>query len=412
MIVDPAPRLVAWESTRACNLACVHCRAEAQERSLPGELSTEEAFRLVDQIAEFAEPIFIISGGEPLYRADIFEVASYATKKGFRAVLSTNGTLLTPEIIEKMHQAGIRRISVSLDGSSPGRNDSFRMVPGAFEGAARGLAFARDGNMPFQINTTVTRRNLDDLPDMLRTVIDLGAVTWDVFMLVPTGRGKIEDEVNPEEYEQVLNWIAGVSQTSPIPVKVTCGPHYQRITREKADQSRRTPGGVTDPAANGSPGEGQRIVVPTSRRGEETTTGQRYSTSSSLASIRPAGHPGNTVLAGGLRAGHPGGHTSRGCMAGNGFVFVSYKGEVFPCGYFPVMAGDVRREHFREIYQASPLFVQLRDLNQLQGKCGRCEYRAVCGGCRARALGKTGDYLAEEPYCVYQPRLGAAVGQA
>lgn len=397
MIIEPAPRLVAWESTRACNLACVHCRAEAQERALPGELTTQEVFRLIDQIAEFAEPIFIISGGEPLYRKDIFDIASYATKKGLRAVLSTNGTLLTPEIIAKMHQAGIKRISVSLDGSNPQRNDSFRMVPGAFAGAVRGLSFARDGNMPFQINTTVTRRNIDDLPEMLKTVIDLGAVTWDVFMLVPTGRGKIEDEVTPEEYEQVLNWVAEVSQTAPISVKVTCGPHYQRIIREKAARARQE-GQITVAAQahpSGSAGHLPRATDAQAGTGAPAV-GTRHDLSPILTTDR--GRPG-----------HPGGHPSRGCMAGNGFVFVSYKGEVFPCGYFPVQAGNVREKHFREIYQEAPLFVQLRDLNQLKGKCGRCEYRAVCGGCRARALGKTGDYLAEEPYCIYEPRLGATV---
>lgn len=352
---EPVPRLVAWESTRACNLACVHCRAAAQLEPAPGELTTAEAFRLVDEISSFASPIFIISGGEPLLRPDVFDVAAHATKKGLRVVMSPNGTLLTPEIIGRMKEVGIGRISVSLDGSNPGRNDSFRMVPGAFEAATRGLAYAREGGLPFQINTTVTRRNLDDLEAMLRTVIDLGAVTWDVFMLVPTGRGAIEDEVTPGEYERVLNWIYDVSRRSPIPIKVTCGPHYARIWRQ--------------------------------RRREEARDGEPAGAGHTSANLGPAAH-----------AGPP-----RGCMAGNGFCFVSHTGEVYPCGYFPIRAGSIREQHFRDIYQNSPLFLELRDVTLLTGKCGRCEYRNVCTGCRARALGTSGSYLGEEPFCVYQP---------
>ncbi len=345
------PRLVAWESTRACNLACVHCRASAQLEHHPQQLSTSEVLRVVDEIAEFSRPILIITGGEPLMRADIFDIASYATRRGLRVVMSPNGTLLSPEVVQKMKASGVMRISVSLDGSSPERNDTFRQVPGAFQAATRGLAYAREAGLPFQINTTVTRRNLDDLPDMLQTVIDLGAVTWDVFMLVPTGRGKIEDEVTPEQYEQVLDWIYEVSRKAPIPVKVTCGPHYVRIFRQRARAEGR------------------------SMREEEGPTGQ------GLSGRGPAG-----------------------CLAGKGFCFISHTGEVFPCGYFPIPAGNVRHQHFREIYQESELFATLRDATKLKGKCGHCEYRVVCSGCRARALGTRGDYMEEEPFCIYEPR--------
>jgi len=345
------PRLVAWESTRACNLACVHCRASAQLEHHPQQLSTSEVQRVMDEIAEFSRPILIITGGEPLMRADIFDIASYATRQGLRVVMSPNGTLLTPEVVRKMKASGVMRISVSLDGSSPERNDSFRQVPGAFQAATRGLAYAREAGLPFQINTTVTRRNQEDLPAMLKTVIDLGAVTWDVFMLVPTGRGKIEDEVSPEQYEQVLNWIYEVSRKAPIPVKVTCGPHYVRIFRQRA-------------------------------KAEGRSTGEEDG---------PPGH--------GLAAKTPGG-----CLAGKGFCFISHIGEVFPCGYFPIPAGNVRQQHFREIYQESELFKTLRDATKLKGKCGHCEYRVVCSGCRARALGARGDYMEEEPFCIYEPR--------
>ncbi|MDA8064827.1 MAG: radical SAM protein [Thermaerobacter sp.] len=339
------PRLVAWESTRACNLDCVHCRAEAVREHHPEQLTTQEAFRLVDDIGSWGKPvILIISGGEPLLREDIYEVAARGTARGLRVVMSPNGTLLTPERVRRIKEAGVARISVSLDGSSAERNDSFRMVSGAFEQATRGLGYAREANLPFQVNTTVTRRNLDDLPAMLRTVADLGAVTWDVFMLVPTGRGRLEDEVTPQQYEEVLRWLHAAGEDSPVPIHITCAPHYLRVERQE----------------------------------------------------------------GALRGGHGhGGAPVKGCMAGNGFAFVSHVGEVYPCGYFQVRAGSVRERSFREIYEQAELFQTLRDPDLLHGKCGRCEYRHLCGGCRARALGAVGDYLGEEPYCVHEPVLRA-----
>lgn len=408
------PRLVAWESTRACNLACVHCRAEAQLTGHPDQLKTGEVLALIDEIAEFARPIFIITGGEPMMREDVYDIASYATSKGFRPVMSPNGTLITPESIIKMKKAGISRISVSLDGSTPGRNNAFRMVEGAFEQATRGLAYAREAGMPFQINTTVTQRNVDDLPDMLKTVIDLGAVTWDVFMLVPTGRGKIEDEVSPEQYEEVLNWIWEVSQTSPIHIKVTCGPHYMRVARQRLSAERKqarqvAAAGGTRPGAP-APAENESVT----HAGGPPPLGHSVDgdgRSAGHLARAAGGHP--RLKSGGFS--HPGGGhgspfgTSRGCMAGNGFVFISHTGDVFPCGYFPVKAGNVREQNFREIYQNSELFVTIRDPDKLGGKCGVCEFKAVCFGCRARALSAFGDYMAEEPYCIYVP-LGAVAG--
>lgn len=356
------PRLVAWEATRACNLACVHCRAEAQLLGHPDQLKTHEVKKMIDQIAAFARPIFIVTGGEPMMRPDIYELAAYGNGKGFHVVMSPNGTLITPESIANMKAAGVKRISVSLDGSSPARNNSFRMVENAFEDATRGIAYAREGGMPFQINTTITRRNVDDLPQMLRTVIDLGAITWDVFMLVPTGRGKIEDEVPPEQYEEVLNSIYDVSKTSPVPIKVTCGPHYMRVARQRLSAERK---------------EAREAGVE-----------------------RPE-HPHGAVHP--HEASHLPFGSSRGCMAGNGFVFVSHVGDVYPCGYFPINAGNVRERHFRDIYRHSDLFDSLRDDSGLGGKCGACEFKKVCFGCRARALSIYGDYMAEEPYCIYEP---------
>ncbi len=347
-----APRLVAWEVTRACDLACLHCRAVAQPYADPRQLSTEEAFRLVDDIAAFQEPvILILTGGDPMKREDICAVAERARGAGLRVVMSPSGTQVTPGSVRRLKQAGIQRISVSLDGSTPEVHDSFRRVPGAFAEATRSLAYAREGGLPFQINTTVTRHNLDDLPSLLRLAAELGAVTWDVFMLVPTGRGRIQMEITPEEYERTLHFVYEASLTAPIQVKMTCAPHYKRIQVQERRRGR-VPGAAARPhAAHGF---------------------------------------------------------SRGCMAGFGFCFVSHIGEVGGCGYLPLLAGNVRETSLVEIYRDSPLFKSIRDPNLLQGRCGICEYRVLCGGCRARALGATGNYLDEEPFCTYQPNPRAS----
>ncbi|MBI4574471.1 MAG: TIGR04053 family radical SAM/SPASM domain-containing protein [candidate division NC10 bacterium] len=360
MRYDPAqaPRLVAWETTRACDLACLHCRAVAQPIPDPRQLSTEEAFRLVDDVAAFQEPvILILTGGDPMKRGDIFDVAARASRAGLRVVMSPSGTHVTPRSVAQLKQAGVQRISVSLDGSTPELHDRFRQVPGAFAEARQSLAYAREGGLPFQINTTVTQHNRHNLQAMLRLAIELGAVTWDVFMLVPTGRGKIQMEITPEDYEETLHFVYGASQTAPIQVKMTCAPHYKRVqVQERRRQARE---GASRPA---------------------TGTG-----------------------AGGGQPPHPAHGFSRGCMAGFGFCFVSHIGEVGGCGYLPLLAGNVRQASLVEVYRDSPLFKSIRDPDLLQGRCGICEYRVLCGGCRARALGSTGNYLEEEPFCTYQP---------
>ncbi len=346
------PRVIAWESTQACNLACKHCRANAKETSDPNELTTHEVKRLVDQIAAFSQPIFIISGGEPLMRRDIFEIAAYATHKGLRVAMSPNGTLVNPENIAQMKTAGIKRISISLDGSSAERHNDIRVVPSAYHDTVRGMTYCLEEHMPFQVNTTVMRQNFDDLEAIHKKVIALGAVAWHVFMLVPTGRGKLEDEITPQAYEQILNWVYETSQTSPIPIRVTCGPQFMRIvdTRQKETQTKLN----------------------------------------LVGKQKPGGHPEMD-------------HTSRGCLAGVGYCFISHIGEVFPCGYLPVLAGDVRQDDFQTIYQTSHVFQKLRDFSQLEGKCGVCPYVRRCGGCRARAYSLTGNYMAQEPYCDYKP---------
>jgi len=336
-----APRVVAWESTRACNFACVHCRAKAQKEPDPKQLTTQEAFDLVDQIAEFCKPVFIISGGDPLQRPDIFEIASYASSLGLRVVMSPSGSNLTAETFEKMKGASVKMISLSLDGSNPQLHDTFRQVPGAFNLAMKNMKLARESLFPFRINTTVTQHNISDLFNIQKVAVDVGAAEWDVFMLVPTGRGKIQMEITPSQYEETLTFIYKANLTSPIPIKMTCSPQYTRVIAQQQKQ-------------HSQPNQGRR-----------------------------------------------GG--GRGCMAGNGFCFVSHIGEVFGCGFLPISGGNIRERNFKEIYQKSSLFVELRNHELLKGKCGKCEYKMMCGGCRARALSVNKDYLEEEPYCLYQP---------
>jgi radical SAM protein with 4Fe4S-binding SPASM domain len=336
-------RLVAWEATAACNLACAHCRASAGEGPEAGELETHEVKVLIDDLAgmqrgTLAPLVFIISGGEPLLRPDVFEVAAYAAGAGLRPVLGTNGTLLSQVAVRRLAQAGVRGVSVSLDGHDAPSHDTFRAVDGAFDAAVRGLQEARREGLPVRVSTTVTRRNMDLLPDILSLAAGLGAATWDLFMLVPTGRGVSEAPLTAEEYEKVLTWVADISAQAPVPVKVTCGPHYARVWRQRRPDRR------------------------------------------------------------------PGAHPPGGCLAGSGFCFVSRTGEVTPCGYLPVAAGNVRDRPFSEIYARSEVLLSLRDPARLGGKCGRCEFRAVCRGCRARALAASGDYLAEEPLCRWEPR--------
>jgi heme b synthase len=336
-----APRVVAWESTRACNYACQHCRAQAQKQADPNQLTTKEAHDMIDQIAALCKPVFIISGGDPLLRRDIFEAAKYASEQGLRVVMSPSGSNITAEVIEKMKTSGIKMISLSLDGSLPAVHDGFRQVEGAFDLAMHNMALARENQMPFRINTTVTQHNLADLPRILNLAVDVGAVEWDVFMLVPTGRGKIQMEITPEQYEETLQAVYHASLTSPIPIKVTCAPQYSRITAQQ-------------------------------RKGNIENRGRH-------------------------------GAGGRGCMAGNGFCFISHVGDVYGCGFLPLKAGSIREKSFQEIYQNSSLFKELRTPSLLKGKCGVCGYKAACGGCRARAFSTSKDYLQEEPYCNYQP---------
>ncbi|PTD93612.1 heme b synthase [archaeon SCG-AAA382B04] len=334
------PRLVAWELTRACNLTCKHCRASSIKEPEKEELSTEKIKEITDEIADIGN-ILILSGGEPLMRDDIYEIADYADKQGLRVVLATNGTLFTDENVKKLKDVGIQRVSISIDGATAESHDEFRGVDGAFEDVMEGIEVLKRNEMPFQINTTITKKNVDQMEDILTLSQDLGAVALHIFLLVPTGRGEeLEDqEITPQRYEEVLNWFYDKQDEVDMEFKATCAPHYYRIMAQKG----------------GEFGE----------KGLDAKTG--------------------------------------GCLGGKAFCFISRTGKVYPCGYLPVEAGDVTENSFKDIWRESEVFNNLRQPDRLKGKCGECEYKLICGGCRARAYSETGGYLEEEPYCIYQP---------
>ncbi len=361
------PKLIAWEVTRSCNLSCRHCRAAAEKGPYPGELSLEQGKALLDDIASFADPVMIFTGGDPLMREDIWDLVEHSIKVcGLRSVMSPNGTLVTPEVARKMKEVGIPRISISIDFPTAELHDDFRGVQGAFEGAVRGVKTAIEAGVQVQINSTITKLNVQYLDDLLALAKDLGAVAFHPFLLVPTGRGKSlgPEELPPEDYERTLNWVYDRQKTSEIFFKPTDAPHYHRIMRQRAKEDG------TDLAE---------------------------------FKMHPHSHAAMAGSAGKSRGHGDMDSHSKGCLAGTGFCFISHVGQVQPCGYFDVAAGDVKKQKFSEIWRTSPLFQDLRDVSLLKGKCGLCEYRRVCGGCRARAYEVSGDYLAEEPYCVYEP---------
>ena len=393
------PRLVFWELTKACNLRCIHCRASATELSSPNDLSTQAAHDIIDQIAEVSSPILVLSGGEPLFRSDIFQLARYATDKGLRVALATNGTLVTKQVAKKIVDSGVKRVAISLDGSDALTHDAFRGIPGAFDAAITGFRNLKDLGMSVQINTTIARHNAHQLPQVLALAKSIGADALHTFLLVPVGCGvdiAAEQMVPAEEYERMLNWFYDRSLEGGIELKATCAPHYFRVVRQ-----RRAAGGRSATAAahaalavvEAAPGSafGQPAIGPT----DMTMPG------STGIELKPQGI--------GKAVGHPGTHPSdmnamtKGCLAGTAVCFISNQGEVYPCGYLPALAGDLKKQPFGDIWENSVVFNQLRDVNNLKGKCGCCEFRNVCMGCRARAFAASGNYLDEEPFCVYEP---------
>lgn len=340
-------RLVAWEITARCNLNCAHCRAGTVEGPFTGELSTEQCKETLSQIKDLGDPIVILTGGEPLLREDVFDLAAEGTRLGLRMVMASNGTLITAALVEDMKSSGIGRVSISLDGADGKQHDRFRRVPGAFNAALNGIELLKEKGVEFQVNTTVTKQNLNRIGDILNLAVEMGAAAYHIFLLVPTGRAKhmLDQEIDAPEYEELLRWLYHMQNKTPIHLKATCAPQYYRILRQEA------------------------------RLKGESVNYETY----------------------GLDA------ITRGCLGGTAFCFISHKGIVQPCGYLELNCGDLKSSSLVSIWKESEVFKQLRDFGAYKGKCGQCEFLRVCGGCRARAFEATGDFLAEEPLCAYQP---------
>ncbi len=345
------PKWIAWEITRRCNLKCVHCRSSS-EMDIEGhpDFSFEQAKSILDDISAYANPVMVLSGGEPLLREDVFEIAAYGGSKGLRMCLATNGTLVNQEICDKIKAADIKMVSLSLDGAKAETHDNFRNQKGAFDGTMNAIKLFNENDIPFLINSSFTVRNREEIPEIYKLVKTLGATAWYMFMIVPTGRGEdIMEELIPEKiYDDILEWHYEMEKNEDeLLMRPTCAPHYYRIVRQKAKEE----------------GSGFK------RRNLKFSTGG-----------------------------------SKGCLAGQLICLIDVDGEILPCSYFPKSAGNVIKTPFKEIWEESAFFHELRDFKSYKDNCGICEYVNVCGGCRARAYAMSGDYLAQEPFCSYVPR--------
>ena len=367
---DDRPFIAIWETTQACDLACVHCRACAQPLRSSQELTTDEAKRLIDEIAEMEVPVFVLTGGDPLKRPDIFELVQYATDRNVRISLTPSATpLLTRESIVRLKKCGLARLAVSLDGPTAAIHDAFRKVLGSYKWTLDAVRWAREIGLPVQINTTITRHNLAMLDDIIALLETLDITLWSVFFLVPTGRGSDIDLISAEEFEQVFEKLYQTSQRVLFDIKSTEAQHYRRYLLQRRTEAKR--------------------------QGE-----QPHATYPRMPQCAPS--PIGMETPDGI------GRAPRGINDGKGFVFISHVGEVYPSGFLPVSGGNVRHESLADIYRNSPLFRSLRDSGNLEGKCGVCEYREICGGSRARSYAMSGNLFAEEPCCVYEPKRATA----
>jgi len=348
------PFIAIWEVTQACDLACVHCRASAQPDRHPMELSTDEGKRLIDQIAALQVPVFVLTGGDPIKRPDLFELIGHARSSGVRVSLTPSATpLLTREIVVRLKEAGLARLAVSMDGASAETHDVFRGLQGSYARTLDAVRWANEIGLPVQINTTFSRRNIGEIDSIVSLMEKLKITLWSVFFLVPTGRGKLDDLLNADEFEQVFAKIYSLSKTAGFDLKTTEAQHYRRFLLQQK--------------------------VAECKAGAATLTSQDKATDSI-------------------------GRAPRGLNDGKGFVFISHTGEVFPSGFLPISAGNIRQQGLSSLYRESALFQSLRDTSNLEGKCGQCEFKEICGGSRARAYALTGNPNAEEPCCSYIPK--------
>ena len=348
------PFIAIWEVTQACDLACVHCRASAQPDRHPMELSTDEGKHLIDQIAALKVPVFVLTGGDPIKRPDLFELIGHARSAGVRVSLTPSATpLLTREVVVRLKEAGLARLAMSMDGASAETHDAFRGMSGSFARTLDAVHWANEVGLPVQINTTFSRRNIAEIDEVVTLMEKLKITLWSVFFLVPTGRGKLNDLLSAEEFESVFAKVYSLSRTASFDIKTTEAQHYRRFVLQ------------------------QRVADQKSGMGSSS------------------GHERSVDAIG---------RAPRGLNDGKGFVFISHKGEVFPSGFLPLSAGSIREQELATIYRDSPLFRDLRDTSKLEGKCGSCEFKEICGGSRARAHALTGNPYAEEPCCSYVPK--------
>ena len=351
---DERPFIAIWETTQACDLACIHCRASAQPNRHPMELTTAEGKQLINQIASIRAPVFVLTGGDPIKRPDLFELIEYARQVGVRVSLTPSATpLLTRDIIVRLQGAGLACLAVSLDGASAITHDVFRGLSGSFARTFDVIRWANEIALPVQINTTFSRRNIDEIDALVSLMDSLKITLWSVFFLVPTGRGKLSDLLNGDEFEQVFAKIYELSKSASFDIKTTEAQHYRRYLLQQKVAERKA-GGASQQFHNK---EADAI-----------------------------------------------GRAPRGLNDGKGFVFISHTGEVFPSGFLPLTAGNIRQQPLADIYRESPLFRGLRDTSRLEGKCGACEFKEICGGSRSRAYALTGNPNAEEPCCSYIPK--------
>ncbi len=356
---DENPFIAIWELTQACDLACVHCRASAQPERHPMELSTDEGKLLIDQIAAMQAPVFVLTGGDPIKRPDLFELIAHARSRGVRVSLTPSATpLLTREIVVRFNESGLARLAVSMDGASATTHDAFRGLSGSFARTLDAIRWANEIGLPVQINTTFSRRNIGEIDAIVARMESRRITLWSVFFLVPTGRGKLNDLLSADEFEQVFTRIYSLSKTASFAIKTTEAQHYRRFLLQQKVAERKA--------------------------GHETAGTEKVA---------------DTV-----------GRAPRGLNDGKGLVFISHIGDVYPSGFLPLSAGSIRRQSLATIYRESPLFRKLRDTSQLEGKCGACEFKEICGGSRARAYALTGNPHGEEPCCAYIPKGYARPG--
>ena len=346
------PFLAIWEVTQACDLACVHCRASAQPNRHPMELTTNEGKGLIDQVAAMQVPVFVLTGGDPIKRPDLFELITHARKAGVRVSLTPSATpLLTQDVIVRLKEAGLSRLAVSMDGASAATHDAFRGMTGSFARTLDAIRWANEVGLPVQINTTFSRRNIGEIDAIVALMETLRITLWSVFFLVPTGRGKLNDLLSADEFEQVFANLHRLSKTAAFDIKTTEAQHYRRFVLQQKTKERKAGASLSGP---------EKVVDAIGR-------------------------------------------APRGLNDGKGFVFISHRGDVYPSGFLPFAAGNVREQRLSAIYCKSSLFVNLRDTSKLEGKCGACEFKQICGGSRARSYALTGNPFGEEPCCSYIP---------